>query len=961
MSQLILPARFNKQPQSAPEIDWANPLTRGLGFLLNGGTKHNALNGAPPTVSQLGKSYTPLGSVTQLAPTTNLYDQYDCEITGSEVSLFMLATPGGTQTFDQVLSVGVVGNTTTGYGIAFKTDPSSPPHMRACAWTAANGFTAAVDPTAWNVGGKPVFFVMTFGGGFLTLYRNGVQVASTADSNAFVVAANTIVIGAGQNGYWSADSDKLHIAGFYNRLLSPAEIKSLSANPWQIFRKQRRLFFVSSPAATTSTTSLILPGSDVIQPPSARLNQASPQATGLIAAWPFIEGFENVAGLPNAQIVYNGPTIQPTAGRRAALFNGTNQYLNAAVAPVYPATVSGNWSVAFWARPLTSLSVRQSFFGTRNPSEYGTDFKINGNGNGTVACDLGNGTTFLANPQWVTSAQVGVWGHYCLVATPTGVQLYFNGEPLGLNTYSGTPLLWDANHEIYIGQMGQSAEWFGGNISDFRVYTRAVSAGEARAIYANPWQIFRRQRRLFFGSGGASSFPLGLVKILGTSVQSANSLYQLLALLSHANGYSSESASLHQQVSLLSTALGNGTLEGSLSQLTEMVAAMDGNSLLRGSAISQLAALSSTMRGVGVETSALYQLLSLASKETGNSVTVASLLQDAFLASSAVGSSNAQGALAQTLALVSKLAGSSTLEASTLVFGFFLYSALRGSSTFTVNSLHQALSLLSEQEGSSSVAATLQQFFFLHSNATGEALLSASAKFVLGMLSSAEGTSLLLTSLHQNAPLNSGVVASALLASAITQHAYIQSSLTGKSIESASLVNLLLVAARAEGISVEQATRLDQLAKMVSGLDGASALSAQMGFGVILEILSAINGGSKLLATKLDLSLLMSGKTVGYTTVSGALAQALKMASESENPSTLQAALQSLLLLEAQSTGYSEVEVTVELLTTLLHNFPTYYVVSLPNNEVWLVTADPYEDRVVSAPSNAPNVVTFLR
>ena len=247
---------------------------------------------------------------------------------------------------------------------------------------------------------------------------------------------------------------------------------------------------------------LILPASELIQPPSARLNRASPQATGLVAAWPFIEGFNNVAGLPNAQTVYNGPTIQPTAGRRAALFNGTNQYLNAAIAPVYPATVSGNWSVAFWARPLTSLSVRQSFFGTRNPSEFGTDFKINGNGNGYVAIDVGNGTTFLTSTNWLTSAQIGVWGHYCLVATPTGVQLYFNGEPLGLQTYSGTPLLWDANHELYIGQMGQSAEWFGGNISDFRVYNRAVSAGEARAIYANPWQIFRKSKRLFFVSSG---------------------------------------------------------------------------------------------------------------------------------------------------------------------------------------------------------------------------------------------------------------------------------------------------------------------------------------------------------------------------------------------------------------------------------------------------------------------------
>ena len=703
---------------------------------------------------------------------------------------------------------------------------------------------------------------------------------------------------------------------------------------------------------------LILPARFKEQPRGAfEIAQANPLTRGLIGAFPLAGNFVDAIHGLDPSVVGSVPFgVPPSSGNasrwRAPNFNaGSLTFDPTKLAP----QVSGNFSLSFWAN-IASQSRYNDIFVT----SFGSGLYVQ-LGNGDIIVNIGDNTgTFLAN-FYVSPTGFGTnkWMHFVVTVAPTVCHVYFNGVDQGANAISGgIPVLIASG---FTGAIGNESYHCDGAISNLLLYDRTLSKSDAVELYRNPQHVFRKQRRLFFGSGGASSFPLGLVKILGTSVQSANSLYQLLALLSHANGYSSESASLHQQVSLLSTALGNGTLEGSLSQLTEMVAAMDGNSLLRGSAISQLAALSSTMRGVGVETSALYQLLSLASKETGNSVTVASLLQDAFLASSAVGSSNAQGALAQTLALVSKLAGSSTLEASTLVFGFFLYSALRGSSTFTVNSLHQALSLLSEQEGSSSVAATLQQFFFLHSNATGEALLSASAKFVLGMLSSAEGTSLLLTSLHQNAPLNSGVVASTLLASAITQHAYIQSSLTGKSIESASLVNLLLVAARAEGISVEQATRLDQLAKMVSGLDGASALSAQMGFGVILEILSAINGGSKLLATKLDLSLLMSGKTVGYTTVSGALAQALKMASESENPSTLQAALQSLLLLEAQSTGYSEVEVTVELLTTLLHNFPTYYVVSLPNNEVWLVTADPYEDRVVSAPSNAPNVVTFLR
>ena len=250
---------------------------------------------------------------------------------------------------------------------------------------------------------------------------------------------------------------------------------------------------------------LILPARFNQQPlGNPEVDWSDPQAKGLLSVWPFTDGFRDIANRGQDQVVYNSPTLQGTPGRRAALFNGTNQYVNAYIPPITPATISGSWTLMFWARN-SNWTTRQSFCGSRNPSEFGMDLKINGTGLGDIAADIGNGTTFLTNPNWTVPAKSGEWGFYALVASPTGINLYFNGVAYGLNTYSGSPLLTDATHQFYIGQMGQSAEWFGGNLSDFRIYTRAVSAPEVQAVFKNTWGLYRKQRRLFFVSSSGTS------------------------------------------------------------------------------------------------------------------------------------------------------------------------------------------------------------------------------------------------------------------------------------------------------------------------------------------------------------------------------------------------------------------------------------------------------------------------
>ena len=85
------------------------------------------------------------------------------------------------------------------------------------------------------------------------------------------------------------------------------------------------------------------------------------------------------------------------------------------------------------------------------------------------------------------------WYHLCIVYSSSKTQLYVNGELYGETTSSYTQN-WNKKLDIHIGSRYSGANWFGGNICDFRVYNEALSPYEIKTIaqglmvhYTHPW------------------------------------------------------------------------------------------------------------------------------------------------------------------------------------------------------------------------------------------------------------------------------------------------------------------------------------------------------------------------------------------------------------------------------------------------------------------------------------------
>ena len=129
----------------------------------------------------------------------------------------------------------------------------------------------------------------------------------------------------------------------------------------------------------------------------------------------------------------------------------------------------------------------KSFFGTRGPVEYGTDIKFIG-GN-LIHADLGNGVN-----NWVTASadasftsQINTWYNVAYVVTPTAYTIYVDGNQVGTSPISGsttTPILFDENHDIAIGNSGVGAantEFMSGWIDDVRIYSSALTQSEIQA------------------------------------------------------------------------------------------------------------------------------------------------------------------------------------------------------------------------------------------------------------------------------------------------------------------------------------------------------------------------------------------------------------------------------------------------------------------------------------------------
>jgi hypothetical protein len=230
---------WTSQPSAGTPIDWTHPLAAGLVFAFNGNGNYDAAGGRTPTVTGTVSGSTPgakgispnftgsgslnFGNDAALQPPTAITWGCWCRRTGTNTTY---ARPfgkthnnGASPYLDYDFEFNVSGGNQNTVNIGVRGP-----------WTLP---ITLADSTV------PNFLIgMNSSAGFLA-YVNGQQVNSTSGKALSYDTTSTgdlLVSGSSAlSGTSSAFNGEVYFACVYNRVLTDAEILSLSTNPWQIF------------------------------------------------------------------------------------------------------------------------------------------------------------------------------------------------------------------------------------------------------------------------------------------------------------------------------------------------------------------------------------------------------------------------------------------------------------------------------------------------------------------------------------------------------------------------------------------------------------------------------------------------------------------------------------------------------------------------------------------------------
>ena len=228
---------MSQQPQYAAQIDWSNPITRGLlaSWPLGGGSR-------PITADVTGRGYngTLTGTPTKKIASVGEYTDFSgSQGVGASLSLVLNSTNTFTWTFKTYITTlaqrWMISTTSLASGEAWgfgSGDASGT--FRAYSGTTSNRWTGNAGDVIAN---KWQTWAVVFSGGVISaVYRDGIALTSSSNSSfSYGGTASGVNIAGYSNGFWLPWLGGIQNVNIFNRALSPSEIKSLSANPWQIF------------------------------------------------------------------------------------------------------------------------------------------------------------------------------------------------------------------------------------------------------------------------------------------------------------------------------------------------------------------------------------------------------------------------------------------------------------------------------------------------------------------------------------------------------------------------------------------------------------------------------------------------------------------------------------------------------------------------------------------------------
>jgi hypothetical protein len=250
-------APLTSQPQEVVEIDWGNPLAENLLWASVGGSTHNLVAQRGPIQVQ--------GSLRQGAPTRL---GVGLEFTGTQ---YVRGAEFGAPRDDRKFTgVAVVTRDAAGtYGTVIGAFPGAGGTGQCYMSIYAGGqISVATFDGTWReslsfassapAGASGVFVGRWRGAAGVDGFWNGWRT-----DNPETAALGTLAPREFQMGSWNAGGDAfwrgtLHAAFWWDRELSDAEVQSISANPWQLFRSPRALFGPPNPGVIPAPMTLTM-------------------------------------------------------------------------------------------------------------------------------------------------------------------------------------------------------------------------------------------------------------------------------------------------------------------------------------------------------------------------------------------------------------------------------------------------------------------------------------------------------------------------------------------------------------------------------------------------------------------------------------------------------------------------------------------------------------------------------
>lgn len=269
---LITPGRLARQSQQPLQIDWANPITRGLVLaqsgMLDGGLTNNGGVSRVPRANGITRKYVP-GSAQYLAGAVNL---------NTPMTFFVVVTPrvsGADMAFMGASSTGADRHLlyVTGSNLVAFFSASSAGTAQAVGIGISAGNTYAVAGRTSNVGSRDVW---------VNGVKAGTDTTTLPVNTCTQAAIGAYLVSGAPNASFYFDGEQA-ISLAFNRALSDAELQSLSANPWQVFRNPVRRLVFDVGIGGTNSYSYTAAGGVVFSGVATKVRGAARTASGGIA------------------------------------------------------------------------------------------------------------------------------------------------------------------------------------------------------------------------------------------------------------------------------------------------------------------------------------------------------------------------------------------------------------------------------------------------------------------------------------------------------------------------------------------------------------------------------------------------------------------------------------------------------------------------------------------------------